>query len=729
MNISIPSCPLLKTINTQEKSLTLALSKYLFLLACLLFMYTPMVAQEIIDNPESRQEVLQNKLSQQESSERSSRMAGNRPKLILTQEVIASDRTRRTSLGSSVAIYKNIAVVGAQFESKDENGLNGIFSAGAAYIYEQDSSGNWIEIQKIVAPDRKQGPQFGHSVAIYKNFIVVGANTNSRDENGANFIENAGGAYIFKRTIFGEWIFIQKIVAADPTPQDVFGSSIAISDGLIAVGAPGQDEDEMGDNTLSGAGAAYFYELDVVLGIWSQVYKAVASDRSSGAEFGTSIAISEGTVVIGAPEEAKDENGENTLNQAGAAYIFQKDTQGTWNEQQKLVSSDRTSGDNFGTSVAISGKDLIIGAPLEDEDAQGNNVLGGAGSAYIFAQDDLESWGEAQKIVPIGRKSGDRFGESVAIFGNRVLGGAPGDSLDEDMVNTIIGSGAIQAFGRNPLGNWISTQRLKISDPEKFDSNGQAIALYGKYAISGTSAYNLEIDENDKISFVGLVSFYDTTRIAEPEITVASDLRIIASGDTTPTEIDNTSFGATTAPETRTFTIDNTLGNADLILTEDAPNFVTLSGSPDFTISSQPVSGIIPAGGAVSFEVMYTPTIAQEQNAVVSISNNDRTENPYTFAVSGVLENSITLNPVSQTEKFITIYPVPVKSILSIDVKSDIRIEKLFIYNVVGTLVTEDIFGLKKAKTLNIQHLPTGHYFLHLHTVKGEIITRHFIKE
>ena len=127
-----------------------------------------------------------------------------------------------------------------------------------------------------------------------------------------------------------------------------------------------------------------------------------------------------------------------------------------------------------------------------------------------------------------------------------------------------------------------------------------------------------------------------------PEINLQSNAQNITSTDITPSTTDNTDFSITgLAGKTLTYTIQNT-GTGNLTLTGTAPNYVTLSGSSDFSVISQPSSNIIAAGGAVTFTVKLLPTGANGvKTATVSITNDDSNENPYTFAIQGYKVNAI----------------------------------------------------------------------------------------
>ena len=149
-------------------------------------------------------------------------------------------------------------------------------------------------------------------------------------------------------------------------------------------GLTSEDEDASGANTQYWAGSAYIFERDGS-GNWTQAQKLTASDRAASDWFGWSVSISGDYAIVGANAEDEDASGANTQNNAGSAYIFERDGLGNWTQAQKLVASDRAAFDYFGISVSISGDYAIVGAYAEDEDASGANFQFDAGSAYIFS--------------------------------------------------------------------------------------------------------------------------------------------------------------------------------------------------------------------------------------------------------------------------------------------------------------------------------------------------------
>ncbi len=397
-------------------------------------------------------------------------------------KIVAFDREADDQYGYSVAISGNYAVVGSWQEDHDINGANYKSNSGAAYIYEKDISGNWIEIQKIVASDRINGASFGGSVAIDGNYIVVGAQSDDFDASGANFMSSAGSAYIFERDGTGVWNEVQKIVASDRNTSDNFGYSVTVNGNYAIIGAVNEDEDEAGANTLAEAGSAYIFERNGT-GVWNEVQKIVASDRGASDGFGISVSVDGTYAVIGAYWDAEDASGANPMTGAGSAYIFERDGAGVWNETQKIVAIDRASFDRFGSSVSISANYVIVGAWGEDEDASGANTISGAGSAYIFGRDGFGIWGLMQKIVASDRSLSAQFGRSVSIDGIHASIGAYSESKDASGGNPVSGAGAAYVLEYNG-SVWAEVDKIVASDRAGNDYFGYAVAISGSNIIA-----------------------------------------------------------------------------------------------------------------------------------------------------------------------------------------------------------------------------------------------------
>ena len=196
-------------------------------------------------------------------------------------KVQASDKQANDYYGNAVDIDGDIALVGAHREDTGGGG------AGAAYILNRWTQGNntgWIQSQKIQAGDKQAGDQFGHSVAIDGDLMVIGA---YKEDSGGG---GAGAAYIFNK-LGAAWSQQAKIQASDKSGGDEFGVSVDIDGDTVVVGAYKEDP-----GGTSNAGAAYVFTKHGAA--WSQQAKIQASDKSGGDEFGVSVDIDGDTVVV-----------------------------------------------------------------------------------------------------------------------------------------------------------------------------------------------------------------------------------------------------------------------------------------------------------------------------------------------------------------------------------------------------------------------------------------------
>jgi len=277
-------------------------------------------------------------------------------------KLTAKDGTWNDYFGYSVAVSDGIAVVGAYLD--DDAGDN----SGSAYVFEMSDSSDetsWTQVAKLTAADAFTGDYFGRSIAISDGTIVVGAYRDS--DKGSN----SGSAYVFEKSDSSDetsWTQVAKLTADDGAASDYFGVAVAISDGTIVVGAH-QDDDKG-----SGSGSAYVFEKSDSSDAtsWTQVAKLTAADGAASDYFGRSIAISDGTIVVGAYLD--DDKGSGS----GSAYVFEKSDSSdetSWTQVAKLTADDGAVSDRFGYSVAISDGIAVVGAYYD---------ISYRGSAYIF---------------------------------------------------------------------------------------------------------------------------------------------------------------------------------------------------------------------------------------------------------------------------------------------------------------------------------------------------------
>ena len=302
---------------------------------------------------------------------------------------------------------------------------------------------------EMVASDGSNNGQFGGSVAISGDTAVVGA---SGQSVGTNF--GGGAAYVFVRS-GGVWTQQAELAASDSRGAMEFGWSVA-TDGTFAV---------IGATSADGiyVGAAYVFVRSG--STWTQQAKLTASDAATGDLFGSAVAISGSTVLVGAAAKAAGR---------GAAYVYVR-SGSTWAQTQKLTANDAADGDDFGQSVALFGNTAIVGA---DNTTIGPNA--GQGAAYAFTQSGA-AWTQRSKIVARDGAAGDAFGVSVALSATAALVGAPGKT---------IGARAFQgaAYVFTTTDGWLHASQqgeLAASDGGQRDYFGSGVALSGNTAIVG----------------------------------------------------------------------------------------------------------------------------------------------------------------------------------------------------------------------------------------------------
>jgi len=291
----------------------------------------------------------------------------------------ASDEAFDDRFGVSVSISGNTALVGA---ARDD--VVG-FDSGSAYLFDV-ATGN--QLFKLTASDAAQLDLFGGSVAISGNTALIGA----RGDDDAG--RASGSAYLFDVTTGNQLL---KLTASDAAEVAFFGNSVAISGNTALVGAERDDNDGGLDS-----GAAYLF--DIATG--NQLFKLIASDAAELDFFGSSVAISGNTALVGA---SGDEDGGPG---SGSAYLFDITT---GIQLFKLTASDAAERDFFGSSVSISGNTALIGASGDDDGGFGS------GSAYLF---DITTGEQIAKLTASDAAQGDEFGFSVTISGNTALVGA-----------------------------------------------------------------------------------------------------------------------------------------------------------------------------------------------------------------------------------------------------------------------------------------------------------------
>lgn len=408
-------------------------------------------------------------------------------------KLTASDSGAGDQFGWSVAVHGGMALVGAHL-------ADGVaFASGAAYVFRRDDAAGsgWIEEERLIAPDGDTGAFFGGAVAVGENIAVVGARLDG-DPGG-----DAGAVYVFRYDA-GGWSLEQKIIASDAATGDQFGRSVAVAGPFIVVGAPGRD------GAGADSGAAYVFRHDVGRAAWVEEQRVTASDAAAGDLFGVAVALDSGgnqppAAVIG----ARLDDGSGSGLDAGAGYVFRrvdKPAAPPWIEEAKLTASEPEDFAEFGTAVAVSGADVLVGAH--------RSGVGGVNAGAVFAfHHNGDAWVATSTLTASDAQDGDWLGYAVAVDGTYAIAGArfadtaapnagaayvfalgpdsDADGVIDDCDNCAAVSNADQLDSdQNGIGDACNarpceSQKLTASDGASDDRFGAAVAVRGGVAVVG----------------------------------------------------------------------------------------------------------------------------------------------------------------------------------------------------------------------------------------------------
>lgn len=365
----------------------------------------------------------------------------------LEGKLVAGDGAPSDSFGNAVAVSVDTVIVGAE-----KDGQTGISGHGSAYIFVR-SSGAWSQQAKLVASDLAANDNFGHSVALSGNSVLIGSV--SDDLPGAN---NAGSVYAFVR-VGTSWSQQSKLTASDAQANDLFGQSVALEGDTALVGANTEDP-----ASVVNAGSAYVFVRSGTT--WTQSQKLTDPTPGSGDNFGWSVSLSGDSALIGCYlDDAAVFNGDE-----GSASVFIRN-EGTWTFQAKLTASDASSLDKFGHSVSLSGDVALIGAP--------DDVTNVPGSAYLFRRISGVWSQEAKWMSSDVILEENDWGFTVALNNGTAVIGSPKDDADGG-----INAGSVSVYVYDS-GNWTLQSKITAGAGNAEDEFGVSVAYQADTAVVG----------------------------------------------------------------------------------------------------------------------------------------------------------------------------------------------------------------------------------------------------
>lgn len=316
--------------------------------------------------------------------------------------------------GRSVSISENIAVVGAPFVGAFTGSGSSVvthYSSGAAFVYEKNYSGEW-ELVNEVRASPSSGDHFGSTVLVSGSRVFVGM------PGLKIYDENEGGVKIFERS--NGWAPVASIIPdAGSGGTHEFGTSLAVSGDRLFVGAPTESAippelPQVIGNAVYQSGRVYIFERQVD-NSWMKVRTIMAQDPVTSAKFGSSIAVSENLLLVGAPGD--DDKGA----QSGSVYVFERQNDNSWKQIQKLNGPDATPNTFFGATVVFNGSTALISARDPSKDFLSDSAS--PRSVYFLS---LQGGQWTQTKVVEQKDPKDVLGSGLAIYSNVFAIGARG---------------------------------------------------------------------------------------------------------------------------------------------------------------------------------------------------------------------------------------------------------------------------------------------------------------
>ena len=285
------------------------------------------------------------------------------------------------------------------------------------------------------------------------------------------------------------------VKSANSSANDHFGGMVAIDGDTIVTGAPFEDSASReinGDGANDGAsesGAAYVFVRRE--GTWSQQAYLKANDAARGDYFGTSVAIAGDTILVGAVRDNALLS--SNLNSApGVVYVFTRSGD-TWTQSDRLTGTSGETADLFGWMLAIENETIVIGAPRN----------GSHGAAYVFARNGGK-WLEQQKLDGKNLATNAMFGSAVSVSGDTIVVGAQDDDVDGTDA-----AGSASVFERR-AGAWVETERLLPSMPVQRGSFGYSVGVQADTVMVGAPRIESIVTPFPRVS-AGEVYVFDRT--------------------------------------------------------------------------------------------------------------------------------------------------------------------------------------------------------------------------
>jgi len=461
--------------------------------------------------------------------------------LVLPQGELAMDSG--DEFGRNLAITDKYLAVGVPLEDGSAKGIfddisgnqnNDALDSGAVYLYAKNDSNEWVFSHYIKSSNSETGDQFGYSVSLNGEILIVsalgedslaeGIYSSETDESKiesanvekSNLAESSGAVYVFKHSTVGgvsDWNQVGFIKPSSNLPgdngyQNGFGSMVLFDGKTLVISAPNEDSRSGDPNDSSrpnsGAVFVYSYSNDSNTFEYSNMLKSNAADE--GDLFGQSIALQENKIVVGSPNEdsktteiinevlagdkseTDDPQLDNSSDDSGAVYVFSL-SNNFWDLSSYIKPSNGEKGDKFGSAVAISNNMIAVSSAYEDGGGLGlnreihSNTNTDSGAVYIYGLSNETIWIETAYIKANDAQEKSLFGSYIGFNDNTLLVSAP--NFDSDIYQGI-GKAYMYSVDENQWKQELEFNEFGLYEGMKF---GQSIAISPRHFVIGSSGF------------------------------------------------------------------------------------------------------------------------------------------------------------------------------------------------------------------------------------------------
>ena len=581
-----------------------------------------------------------------------------------TTKLTPSIEVAHNLFGYSTSIYADKIVIGA-------------YNKASVYVFEK-VSGAWSSgTDKILTPSDGNNYQFGYSVAISNNKILVGCPLDN--EYGIE----SGSMYSFTEPLSG-WVDATENMKtpnsyiAESNFADKFGTSVSIDGDYAVVGAP---------SYLYNRGCAYILHNNN--GVWENIARLTTENNGGNAYFGTSVKIKGEVIVVGA----------KTYNRKGATFVFEKPTTG-WEDMTEtaiLTASDSENYDDFGVSVGIYEDDIAVGSSLND--CGESNT--GFGAVYVFSKPS-SGWidmTETAKLTASDKLTNDNLGKSVDIFGDVIVAGAP---YSDPSGKTNAGSAYVFTKGSSGWVSGIETAKLSSTSVWSSRNFGYSVSIFNDDIVIGSLRKSTDVFTKPSTGWENM------TETAKLTASVPND---------------DDRFGYSVS------IYENNIVVGAYFNDENGSN----SGSA--YIYSKPLSGwetsntesykLMASDGGPSY--YFGTAVAISGETIIIGSPGDLTKDKYSGSAS-IFEYINTLGSPSEIfNTQISIFPNPTSGLIRVNLKES-NIKQIIISDINGREILYKGVN-SNSINLNLQDYSKGIYLVHIINQENKVFTKKILKQ